>query len=161
MLAYSAFSLALVLPARPPACDAPSPHRVCDAPGRRSVLAGGAAAAVAALSPAALPLPALAADAEVYAPAAGSLDGTTILITGANTGLGLESAKRLAGGGAKVVIAARSKAKADAAVQAVGKNAVGVELDLADLKSVKTLPARLDAALGDGAAARGFSGPSV
>jgi len=151
MLAPTAtLSLALLLPSP----HAPTPPRVVVgdarlAPGRRTVLGGGAAAAVAALSPA---LPALAADPELYSPAAGSLDGTTILITGGNTGLGLESAKRLAGGGARVVIAARSKAKADAAVQAVGKNAVGVELDLADLKSVKTLPARLDAALGGGAA---------
>jgi len=80
--------------------------------------------------------------------------GTTIFITGANTGLGLESAKRLATAGANIIVAARSKAKADAAVAEValasggaGK-VVGIELDLADLSSVKTLPARLEATVG-------------
>ena len=103
-----------------------------------------------------MPTGALAASPKpgVYSPPANSLTGTTIFITGANTGLGLESAKRLASAGAKVVVAARSRAKADAAVNEIlastsrADAAVGVELDLADLKSVKSLPSRLEAALG-------------
>ena len=58
---------------------------------RRAVLAtgvGGAAGFAAGL-----PAPALADSSAVYRPAPGSLAGTTVLITGANTGLGLESAK--------------------------------------------------------------------
>jgi len=70
------------------------------------------------------------------------------MITGGNTGLGLESAKRLAAGGAKIVIAARSQAKADTAAAEVGGTAVGVQCDLADLASVKAVPTRLEAALG-------------
>ena len=76
-------------------------------------------------------------------PAAGSLTGQTILITGANTGLGLESAKRLAGAGAKVVVTARSQSKAEAAAKEVSPTAVPIVLDLADLKSVAGLPERL------------------
>ena len=121
------------------------------ATGRRSVLLGAGAAASLSLLP---PAPAIAADAGLFAPPAGSMAGTTIFITGANTGLGLESAKRLATAGANIIVAARSKAKADAAVAEValasggaGK-VVGIELDLADLSSVKTLPARLEATVG-------------
>jgi len=114
---------------------------------RRSVLLGAGAASTLALLPTA---PAFAADnADIFTPAAGTLSGTTILITGGNTGLGLESAKRLAAGGAKIVIAARSQAKADAAASEVGSSAVGVQCDLADLASVKSLPTRLVAALGE------------
>lgn len=78
-----------------------------------------------------------------------------MLITGANTGLGLESAKRLAAGGATLVLTARSQAKADGAVAAVlassgaDKSRVfGLPCDLADLASIKALPARLEAKLG-------------
>ena len=38
-----------------------------------------------------------------------------MVITGANSGLGLETAKQLAGAGATVVLAVRDKAKGDAA----------------------------------------------
>ena len=139
----------------------PAPLKVADGVSpllnRRSVLLGASAAATAAV---ALPPAAQAAAAAsgLYTPAPNSLKGTTVLITGANTGLGLESAKRLAAGGAKIVVAARSKAKADAAVAEIvssandAGSAVGVELDLADLASVKSLPGRLDAAIGGGAA---------
>lgn len=124
---------------------------------RRSVLLG--AGSMAATATALPPTAAFAAsDSELYFPEPNSLSGTTIMITGANTGLGLESAKRLAAAGARIVVAARSKAKADAAVQEIAASttagsAVGVELDLADLASVKSLPSRLDAALGGGSAA--------
>lgn len=84
---------------------------------------------------------------EVFAPTPGSLDGRTVLITGANTGLGLESAARLAAAGADVVVTARTDAKAQQAVDEIerrtGRRVAGVSLDLADLESVKTLPTRL------------------
>lgn len=56
---------------------------------------------------------------EPYTPAPGSLKGQTILITGATTGLGLESAKRLASGGAEVILTARDAQKGAAAVTLV------------------------------------------
>jgi NAD(P)-dependent dehydrogenase (short-subunit alcohol dehydrogenase family) len=58
-------------------------------------------------------------DLEYYTPAANSMTGQTIVITGGSTGLGLESAKRLAVGGANIIVTARSDAKGQAAVQAV------------------------------------------
>jgi len=121
---------------------------------RRAVISGAGAAAAAVLPR----YPALAAAPELYAPKAGSLTGETILITGANTGLGLESAKRLAGGGAKIVVTARTKDKvastiADvrAATGAPASQVLGGELDLASLESVKSLPTRLASVLGDAA----------
>jgi NAD(P)-dependent dehydrogenase (short-subunit alcohol dehydrogenase family) len=121
---------------------------------RRAVLTTAAGVALALALPTAAAN--AAADDAIYRPAPGSLVGTTVLITGANTGLGLESAKRLAKAGANVVIAARTQAKADGAIAKVSSGValaadqrlVGVSLDLADLSSVRTLPARLEAALG-------------
>mmetsp|Transcript_64800 Transcript_64800/g.122905 ORF Transcript_64800/g.122905 Transcript_64800/m.122905 type:complete len:469 (+) Transcript_64800:92-1498(+) len=115
---------------------------------RRSLLIGAGVAGSLLAS-----LPASAADEGLFNPSPGSLDGTTIFITGANTGLGLESAKRLAKAGASIIVSARSKAKVDETVKEVADSAAGgkvfgVELDLADLSDVKSLPKRLEAAVG-------------
>jgi NAD(P)-dependent dehydrogenase (short-subunit alcohol dehydrogenase family) len=56
-----------------------------------------------------------AAAAAAYAPAAGSMAGKTVLITGASSGLGFESAKRLFHAGATVVMACRSRERGEAA----------------------------------------------
>jgi NAD(P)-dependent dehydrogenase (short-subunit alcohol dehydrogenase family) len=69
------------------------------------------------------------------------LSGKVAVVTGANGGLGFESAKALAGAGAHVVMAARSQAKAATArddILAVHPNASLeiVELDLGSLESV-------------------------
>jgi NAD(P)-dependent dehydrogenase (short-subunit alcohol dehydrogenase family) len=68
--------------------------------------------------------------------------GKTIFITGANTGLGFEVAKALAGKNARVIIGCRSEAKANQAksdIEAEYKNANVdvVALDLSDLASIK------------------------
>jgi len=67
--------------------------------------------------------------------------GRTALITGANSGLGLETARALAQRGARVVVACRSQAKAEAACQELAGDARGelipLELNLADLASVR------------------------
>jgi len=55
----------------------------------------------------------------VYKPMAGSLMGTTIVITGGSSGLGLESAKRLALAGATIVVTTRTDAKGEQAVEDV------------------------------------------
>jgi NAD(P)-dependent dehydrogenase (short-subunit alcohol dehydrogenase family) len=56
---------------------------------------------------------------KIYNPPAGSLTHKTVLITGGNTGLGLESAKRLAAAGATVIVTTRTASKGQAAVQAI------------------------------------------
>jgi NAD(P)-dependent dehydrogenase (short-subunit alcohol dehydrogenase family) len=55
----------------------------------------------------------------LFTPQEGSLRGKTIVITGASTGLGLESAKRLACGGANLILTARNQTKGESAVNAV------------------------------------------
>jgi NAD(P)-dependent dehydrogenase (short-subunit alcohol dehydrogenase family) len=68
--------------------------------------------------------------------------GKTIFITGANTGLGYEAAKVLAGKGARVLIGCRSKEKAQQARARIlaeypAADVAVVELDLGSLASVK------------------------
>ncbi|GHA81740.1 oxidoreductase [Algimonas arctica] len=70
----------------------------------------------------------------------GDQSGKTILITGGNSGIGLEAAKILASKGADILLCARTARKGDAAVAEV--NALGggkarlVLLDLADMASI-------------------------
>jgi NAD(P)-dependent dehydrogenase (short-subunit alcohol dehydrogenase family) len=69
------------------------------------------------------------------------LSGKTAVVTGANGGLGLETARALAGAGAHVVMAARDQAKAAAARDDIRSSAPSasleiVELDLGSLQSV-------------------------
>ena len=73
---------------------------------------------------------------------------TVTLVTGGNSGLGLETVRALAGAGGHVVIASRTEAKADAAASAVRRehpNATlsTLVLDLADLSSVEAAAAEL------------------
>lgn len=76
------------------------------------------------------------------------LRGRTAVVTGANSGLGLETARVLAGAGATVLMTARSRAKHDAAVATfLPTNRVAdvrfVELDLASLASVREAAAAI------------------
>jgi retinol dehydrogenase 12 len=78
------------------------------------------------------------------------LAGKTMLITGANTGIGRATAVALARRGVHVFIACRSREKAEpvlAAIVAQGGSAEIVKLDLADLVSVR---AAADAVLAKG-----------
>ncbi len=74
--------------------------------------------------------------------------GRTAVVTGGNAGLGEQIALGLARAGARVVLACRSTAKADAAASRITAAVPGVdvdvvELDLADLSSVKKAADRL------------------
>jgi NAD(P)-dependent dehydrogenase (short-subunit alcohol dehydrogenase family) len=115
------------------------------------IAAGGAALATT-------PPPALAAASNVYTPPAHALDGKLMVVTGGTTGLGLETVKRLASGGAAVVLTSRTAAKGTEAVSAVqdylaahgvaNEKVYSAVLDLDDLASVKSFPGRLAATVG-------------
>lgn len=65
------------------------------------------------------------------------LTGRTILITGCNSGIGLESMRVLASRGATVIGAARTFEKAQAACASVAASAVPVACELSDPQSVR------------------------
>ncbi len=65
------------------------------------------------------------------------LAGKTFLITGANSGIGRVAATELARRGAHVILANRSREKTQPMLDELGHNAEFVELDLADLASVR------------------------
>jgi NAD(P)-dependent dehydrogenase (short-subunit alcohol dehydrogenase family) len=75
--------------------------------------------------------------------------GRTVLITGANSGLGLRSAKVFAGMGAQVLMGCRSAERGRAAAAEVGSRAEFVELDLSDLASVRKAAADVRERTGD------------
>ncbi|XP_038852890.1 retinol dehydrogenase 12-like [Salvelinus namaycush] len=70
------------------------------------------------------------------------LDGKTVLITGANTGIGKETALDLAKRGARIIMACRDMEKAEGALKEVvegsgSQNVVIKKLDLSDTKSIR------------------------
>ena len=76
------------------------------------------------------------------------LSGSTALVTGANSGLGLVTARELARKGASVVMACRDASRGGAAVDGLRSELPSAEvrleaLDLADLSSVSSLAERL------------------
>jgi NAD(P)-dependent dehydrogenase (short-subunit alcohol dehydrogenase family) len=77
-----------------------------------------------------------------------NLTGKTAVVTGANSGLGLESAKALSGAGAHVVMAARNQEKAQAAFDEITATYPDasleiVELDLGSQESTKAAAAAI------------------
>jgi retinol dehydrogenase-12 len=72
----------------------------------------------------------------------GDLDGRTFLITGANTGIGKETARALAGRGARLYLACRSAESGRRAIEEIvaqtgNRSLELLSLDLGDLASVK------------------------
>jgi NAD(P)-dependent dehydrogenase (short-subunit alcohol dehydrogenase family) len=67
--------------------------------------------------------------------------GRTIVVTGANSGIGLVAARELARSGANVVLAVRNAAKGEAAAAQIGHGAQVRPLDLASLESVRAFAA--------------------
>eukprot|EP00962_Isochrysis_galbana_P058516 scaffold31661_cov67-Isochrysis_galbana.AAC.1 len=128
--------------------------------GRRAAIGQLGAAGLCLGSPLALP-PALALDqSEISSvvPMATLVAGLAsapardVVITGANSGVGLAGAKLLTAAGHRVVLACRTQAKADAAAAACeeyarangrrgGGSASGAECDLASLASVRAFAA--------------------
>jgi NAD(P)-dependent dehydrogenase (short-subunit alcohol dehydrogenase family) len=66
-----------------------------------------------------------------------SQSGRTAVVTGANSGLGLVTARELARAGARVIAACRNTAKGEQALSGSAGEVQMVELDLADLGSVR------------------------
>jgi NAD(P)-dependent dehydrogenase (short-subunit alcohol dehydrogenase family) len=78
------------------------------------------------------------------------LTGRTALVTGANSGIGRETARVLARKGAHVVLACRNEAKAQAAIEDIGATVPGarteiLQVDLSDLESVRAAAERFAA----------------
>ncbi|TVR02500.1 MAG: SDR family oxidoreductase [Deltaproteobacteria bacterium] len=72
------------------------------------------------------------------APALPDLEGRTVVITGANTGIGRTTALALARAGAQIVLAGRSRERTQPVIDAIGDDkAHFVPLDLASLDSVR------------------------
>ena len=130
--------------------------------GRRATLPGlciNAAIAVVALL---LAAPRVLHDPRVPPDAldAVALRGRLVVLTGGPAGIGLETARRLVGRGASVVLTSRDGDRAAAAAASLGGGAVGLALDLADLDDVRRfaeeLATRLDGG-GDGGGAEGVA----
>lgn len=73
-----------------------------------------------------------------------SQTGRAVVVTGANSGIGLVAATELARAGANVVLAVRDTAKGDAAAAKIGRDVQVRRLDLASLDSVREFADGLD-----------------
>jgi NAD(P)-dependent dehydrogenase (short-subunit alcohol dehydrogenase family) len=73
----------------------------------------------------------------------GKLDGKIALVTGANSGIGLATAKRFVNEGAYVFITGRREAELDAAAREIGKNVAGVPGDVSNLADLDRLFTRI------------------
>jgi NAD(P)-dependent dehydrogenase (short-subunit alcohol dehydrogenase family) len=72
------------------------------------------------------------------------MDSQTVIVTGANSGIGLATARALAASGAHVVLAVRSTDKGNAAAAVIPGRTEVRELDLASLESVRAFAAGWD-----------------
>ncbi len=73
-----------------------------------------------------------------------SFAGRTVIVTGANSGLGLVTARELARVGAKTILAVRNKAKGDEAASSMTGEVEVRSLDLQDLASVRAFAEGID-----------------
>jgi NAD(P)-dependent dehydrogenase (short-subunit alcohol dehydrogenase family) len=71
------------------------------------------------------------------------MSGRVAVVTGANTGLGLQTARVLAHRGAHIVLACRNPDKAGRAAEAIGADVSVVPLDLASQASVRAAASRI------------------
>ena len=71
------------------------------------------------------------------------LEGQIAVVTGGTTGIGRATAKRFATEGARVFVTGRRQAELDAAVEAIGPRATGVQADSANLSDLNRLYERV------------------
>lgn len=76
------------------------------------------------------------------------LEGKVAVVTGGNSGIGLETAKRFRDEGARVAISGRSQKTLDEAAALLGKDALAVQADVAKLADIDKLFAAVSAKLG-------------
>jgi NAD(P)-dependent dehydrogenase (short-subunit alcohol dehydrogenase family) len=69
----------------------------------------------------------------------GKLSGKVAVVTGANSGIGLATAKRFAQEGARVFMSGRRQKELDTAVAEVGENARGIQGDVSNLADLDRL----------------------
>jgi NAD(P)-dependent dehydrogenase (short-subunit alcohol dehydrogenase family) len=69
----------------------------------------------------------------------GKLEGKVVVITGANSGIGLASAKRFAAEGAQVFMTARRARELEEAVTEVGHGATGIACDISRMNELDAL----------------------
>lgn len=69
----------------------------------------------------------------------GKLEGKVVVITGANSGIGLATAKRFASEGARLFITGRRQAELDAAVSEIGGNTTGIQGDVSKIVDLDRL----------------------
>lgn len=74
--------------------------------------------------------------------------GKTVLVTGANTGIGFQIARHLVGKGARVLLGSRSPTRGEEAASRIraehpGRDVEVVELDLADMTSIRSAAERV------------------
>jgi NAD(P)-dependent dehydrogenase (short-subunit alcohol dehydrogenase family) len=73
----------------------------------------------------------------------GKLEGKIALITGGNSGIGLATAKEFVNEGAYVFITGRRERELAAAVDAIGKNVIGIQGDMAKLADLDRVYAKI------------------
>jgi NAD(P)-dependent dehydrogenase (short-subunit alcohol dehydrogenase family) len=78
----------------------------------------------------------------------GKLEGKVAVVTGANSGIGLATAKRFVEEGAYVFITGRRQSELDTASKEIGKNVTGVQGDVAKLADLDKLYAAVKAKTG-------------
>jgi NAD(P)-dependent dehydrogenase (short-subunit alcohol dehydrogenase family) len=78
----------------------------------------------------------------------GKLSGKVAVITGGNSGIGLETARLFVKEGAKVVITGRRQKELDEAVKTIGDNVIGVQGDVSNLADLDRLYAKVKEAHG-------------
>lgn len=74
----------------------------------------------------------------------GDLTGKRIIVTGATNGVGLGTARALTRAGAHVILAVRNTTLGAQRAAEIGGSTEVIELDLADLSSVRAFPGRLE-----------------